>query len=328
MTERLGYSRPMSLPRRRLLLAALALPALAHAQDGAVRLIVGAPAGSGLDLAARGFAGPIGGALGVPVVVLNRPSAAGVLAAEQVAHATPDGTTLLYGSLASLAIAPALLPNLPYHPLRDFTHIAALASTGFAVAVPAASPARDVRGLVALLREKGTAANFGSSAAMVACRLAGAMLLHACGGQALHIPYQRSGDVIPALAKGDLDFAVDLRAVFQPHGAAQGALRLLAVTSAQHDPAAPGLPCLNHIYPDVELDSWAGISAPAGLPAELVQRVQAAAAASLRDPGVQELLRRAGAVAQFRAGREFTALVASDVARMPRLVAEAGLHLA
>ncbi len=318
-------------PPRRLLLAAglgLAVANPGAAQDGAIRLFVGAAAGTGIDIAARAYAQPFGAALGQPVMVMNRPSAGGVLAAEAVAQAAPDGRTLLYASLGPLAIAPQMVRPLPYHPVASFTHIARLACAGFAIAVPASSPARDVAGLVALLRAKGAAAMYGSSQGSAAYHLAGAMLVHAVGsdqrGAATHVAYRTSGEVISAAAKGELDFIVDLRPLLQPHQGPAG-LRLLAVTSGQPDPGMPELPPLRGMFPDLMLESWVGFSAPRGLPTAEAQRLETAARATLADPGVLAMLRRSGGTVEWLPGVAFSGFVGAEMQRLAGIVVAAGL---
>ena len=322
-------TRNASSPRRRLLAAGLGLTAAArpaHAQDGTIRLFVGAAGGTGIDIAARTYAGPFGAALGQPVVVVNRPSAGGVLAAEAVAKAAPDGLTLLYSSLGPLAIAPRLVNPLPYHPVTSFTHVARLACGGFALAVPASSTVRDVPGLLALLRRKGVAANYGNSRGSLAYQLAGAMLVAAAGGKAVHVAYRTTGEVIAATESGALDFIVDLRPLLQPHQAA-GGLRLLAVTSQLPDPGMPELPPLDRFLPGLVLESWVGFSAPHGLPAAEAARLEAAAQAALEDPAVGAMLLRSGATADWLPGAAFAGFVAAEMQRLGEIVAAAGIGL-
>jgi tripartite-type tricarboxylate transporter receptor subunit TctC len=329
-----GYcGRVSTLPqhhRRQLLAAGIGLAgtgtgsAQAIAQDSAIRLLVGAAAGTGIDIAARTYAAPFSAALGQPVMVINRPSAGGVLAAEAVAQAAPDGCTLLYASMGTLAIAPQMIRPLPYHPVTSFTHLARLACGGFAIAVPATSPAQDMAGLVALLRGKGAAANYASSQGSVAYHLAGAMLLTAAGASATHIGYRTTGEVIAAAASGALDFIVDLRTLLQPHHGA-GGLRLLAVTSAHPDPGMPELPPLHRLYPGLVLESWVGFSAPRGLPAADAARLEAAAHATLADPAVGAMLLRSGATADWLPGPAFSVFVGAEMQRLAGLAAAAGL---
>ncbi len=299
------------------LAATLALAAVrpAGAQEAAVRLLVGAAGGTGIDLAARGFAAPLAEALGRPVVVVNRPSAGGILAAEAVARAVPDGLTLLYSSIGPLAIAPQVVRPLPYHPLADFTHVARLACAGFALAVPAASPAQDIPGLVALLRQKGEAANFGTNTGSPAFQLAGALLLHAAGLRVTHVGYRGAAEAMVALSSGQLDFMVELRPLLQPQAQA-GRVRLLAVTGPEPDPGLPDLPLLRSFYPSVVMDSWTGLSAPRDLPPPLAAALEGAARTAMQDAALQALLVRAGAVAAWLPGAEFTGFVATEVARM------------
>jgi tripartite-type tricarboxylate transporter receptor subunit TctC len=319
MTTVLGLS-------RRALLGAALVPGSVLGQSRAVRLIVGAAAGTGIDLAARAFAQPIGQGIQATVMTINRPSAGGVMAAEAVARAAPDGETLLYSSLGPLAIAPATMPSVGYHPVRDFTHLACLGITGFAVAVPAGSPVRSVPDLLALLRRKGAAANYGTTIGSIAYRVAAGMIAQASGGQASHVGYQRPGDLIADLLRGALDFTVDLRVLMEPFASA-GQLRLLAVTSAERDPAAPDLPCMHHFVPGLELEAWAGISGPAGMAPQLVEQFEAAARAALDDPEVVAMFRRSGGRPRFLPARDYTALVTAELPRVQALVRASGVPL-
>ncbi len=306
----------------------LALPALllgtATAQDNAIKLYVGAAAGTGIDLSARGFAAPFGQALRATVLVINRPSAGGVLAAESVAQAAPDGRSLLYSSLGPLAVAPQTIRPLPYHPLNSFTHLARLACGGFVIAVPAQSPAHDLPGLIAHLRLRGGAANYATSMGAMAYRLAAEMLQQAAGTRAQHVPFRTTGEVLTALSTNQVEFAIDLRGPLQPL-AHQGEIRLLAVTSAESDPALPMLPPLARYYPGVVLESWVGFSAPRGLPPAQQARMAEAAAFTLRDPAVQTMLGRSGAVPAYMPGQAYTAFIAQELTRITQLAQHAGL---
>lgn len=320
----------MSMPRRAALAAlanAALAPGLARAQGGSppIRMVCGSSPGSITDLIARIVQPGLAQRLGQAVVVDNRPGAGGNMAAEFLARAAPDGQTLMILSGGILTLNPYLFRELPFDPLRDIRLVSRITAGGFLLAVPAAIGVRDVDGLVAHLRRKGDAANYGSPGIGFAMHVGAELFLNAVGARATHVPYRGSAAAINGLVAGEIDFLFDSRGPLAPH-LESGKVRVIANGGSLPDLAFPDLPLLSARYPEVVVQSWTALAAPARLPEPQLQRLDAALRATLADPEVTERLRQVGNGPAYLGPEDFAGFFAEERARAARGVAVAGLR--
>jgi tripartite-type tricarboxylate transporter receptor subunit TctC len=252
----------------------LSPPPGAQAQDYPTReihLINGYAAGAGADIASRIFAKHIEEALGKPVIVENRAGAFTNIGAAAVAHAPPDGYTIMFSGHTAIATNIHLFKTLPFDPVKDFVAIAPAGHISFGFAVGPQSPAKSMAGLTALLKEKGDKGTYGyaNTFGLTATEL----YKNVAGVSPLAVPYKSAGDALTGLTRGDIDFLVyDLGVLTQQEAGAR--LRVLAVTTAGRSTLRPDLPGMREAgFADYDLGAWFGIWAPANTPPAIVNRL-------------------------------------------------------
>lgn len=267
--------------------AVLAVPAMAQEwPPGPVRAIVPFAAGSATDTVARMFADRMRETLGHPVVVENRAGASGLIGAEAVARAAPDGMTILFGTNSTNAAANALFRRVPFNMEADFAPISTIASVPLLVAVAANSPYRTLGDLIAAARARPDGLSYASASASQ--RVATEMLTSMAGVRMLHVPYRASPAAVQDLIAGRVDLFIADQAVILPP-AQGGQLRVLGVTTRTRSAQMPDVPTVAEAanLPNYELFAWFVLVAPAGTPAAAIQRLNLA-------------LRRAGEDATLR----------------------------
>jgi tripartite-type tricarboxylate transporter receptor subunit TctC len=287
----------LRLVRGILVAVALCGGAAAAAQDypnRPIRMLVGFPPGGGVDITARLMAAGMTKVLGQSIVVENRSGAAGNIATEYVAKAPPDGYTILMGNTGSLAINPALYPNIGYDTLRDFAPVALVSTAPLALVVHPAVPARNLKEFIDMARREPGKVSFGTGGAGSIAHLTMELLMMQTGVSMLHVPYRGGTPAITDLVAGQLQMVVEGVPLVSPLVLA-GKLRALAVTSAQRSPVLPDVPtAVEAGYPDFVVTAWYGIVAPKGTPDAVVQRLNAAANQALADPDLRAKLAQQG----------------------------------
>ena len=277
----------MKLSRR----AALALPALAllprPAQaafpDRPVRIIVPFAAGTSSDFQARMIGERMAPVLRQPVIVENRAGAGGVVGADAVAKAAPDGYTLLLGSNGPLTNAPVLQARLPYDPERDFAAVAMISRSPVTLSVRADSPFRTVADVLAAARAKPGDLSIGSSGQGSATHFLIEQVMAAAGISLTHVPYRGSSQSVPDLIAGNIPLVMAEISTILPLWQS-GRARILAMSSAGRMPIAPEIPTLIEQGLNLTGGSWAGLVTAAGAPPEAVAALSAAVQAGLREP--------------------------------------------
>jgi tripartite-type tricarboxylate transporter receptor subunit TctC len=315
--------------RRALLGGALAMPSLAAAQtfpDRPVRLVLGFPAGTGPDLVARQLAEGLREVWPQGVAVDNKPGAAGHIAAQEVARAAPDGTTLLLGEVGQLAMAPSTHARLPYDPARDFAPIAEVAAIDFAFVVPAALPVSDLAGFAAWAKAQGQVflATFGAG---TPGHFGASLLASGAGLTAEPVHFRSTGEAMTAVLNGSqVQGMFGTVALIAPHVQA-GRVKALAVTGAERAALLPGVPTVAEAgRPDLRFEAWFGLVAPAATPAPVQAALEAAVLKALAAPALRKRLEESGFRVAARGRAEFAALIRSETTRWAEVVRATGFR--
>ncbi|MEH3085188.1 MAG: tripartite tricarboxylate transporter substrate binding protein [Xylophilus ampelinus] len=332
-TARPGAGRAARHPTRRGVLAALAAGALpaasAAAADGAwparpVRIVVPYPPGAINDVLARLVAERLGPALGQPVLVENKAGGNTVIGTQAVAAAPPDGLTLLQMPAAH-AINAALVPRLPYDPVRGFECITLAARAPFLLVAGSGLPWRSVGDLVAAAKERPGSHTFASSGNGGNAHLMGELLNHLAGIRLLHVPYKGTAAAINDVIGGQVDCTFSTYAGAAPALRA-GRVRVLGVTSARRAEAFPEIPAIAEAgYPGYDVQGWWGFAAPAGTPRPVVDRLNREINRAVQAPALRARLAGDAVETQGTTPEAFAAHLAAEIALWTRLVRQAGI---
>jgi tripartite-type tricarboxylate transporter receptor subunit TctC len=286
--------KPASWIPRRAALAWLGVAGLApqharaQASDRPIRLIVPSAAGGAPDVICRILAGELPRLLNQAVVVENKPGASGNLGIQDVARAAPDGLTLGYGNVGTLAINQSLFTRLPYDRERDLLPVATLGFVHNALVVRKDLGVSDVRGLIALAKSRPGRLTMGSAGNGTTGHLGGELFKSMSGTFIVHVPYRGSPQAITDLIGGQTDLMFDNLSSILPH-VRQGRVLALAVSGVKRSPVLPELPTVAEAgVPGYQTEAWGGIVAPAGTPRERVLRLNAAINQVLTTPAVVE----------------------------------------
>lgn len=317
---------------RRMLIAlalfSLATSAIAQPTDARpIRLVVPFPAGGATDALARLLLPGLAERLGQPMVVDNRPGAGGIPAAELVVRAAPDGQTLLLATSSIHSTGPALNPNLPYDVVADFTPLSLLAVSPYLLLISATVPADTLEGFIAWAKARPGAVNYGSSGIGTTPHLTCALFDALAGTRMVHVPYRGTGPVYAELRRGDVHALCDVQSTAAPHLAA-GAVKALAQTGQAASPLLPGVRAAAEVLPDMRSEVWFGLFGPARMAPAQAQRLQGAAMAALRDPGLRERLAALGAEARGEDGAALARAAATEREQWVRLVRDQGIRTA
>ena len=318
---------------KRLLVAGfcclLALPVFAQ-QDypsKPVRIIVPFAPGGSTDIFARYIAEKLGPALGKPVVVENRAGAGGNIGADAVAHAPPDGYTLLMATTGVMAINNALYPNMTYDAAKDFEPVVFAASITNVLVVAKDFPAKSVKELVAIAKEKPGTLSLASSGAGSSTHLSSELFKSMAGIELLHIPYKGSSQAITDVLSNRVSMLIDN----MPSAIGfikDGRLRALGVTGSTRSPALPDVPTIAEAgVPGYESLSWSGIAVPAGTPKEVIARLNREINAVLAQPDMREKFAQAGAETIGGSPEQFAQHIRGEREKWTRLIRERGIVL-
>ncbi|CAA9439975.1 MAG: BUG/TctC family periplasmic protein [uncultured Ramlibacter sp.] len=291
--------------------ASFALPTFA--QDRTTRIQVGFPPGGSADTIARLLAEKMRASLG-NVIVENRPGAAGRVVLGELKRAAPDGQTLVLSPSGATVIAPWLYPNLPYDPVKDFTPVSRISTFDFAVTVGPAAPQGDIKAVLAWMKANPDRANYATSGNGTVPHFAGVMLSQATGVPLTHVPYRGGAPAAQDLIGGQIPMMMDTASETIEHHKARK-VRIVAVTGEQRTKALPDVPTLKESGINVAADAFFGLYGPAGMPADVVARIDKAVADALRAPDVQDKIFSFGLVPNHAPSSE---LAATQVAHLKR----------
>ncbi len=307
-------------PSRRTALAAICL-AMAAGSAGAwpdkpVRIVVTFAAGGASDIVARTISEPLAKALGQPVVVDNKPGAGGTIGGAEVVRAAPDGHTLMLSNSTPLSIGPFTLPKPPYDPVRQFSHVAMLGIAPVAIlAHPKTGPAslKDMPKFYAGGGGVSGGSAFGSGGPGSIGHIVGEMLKHELKFSMTHVPYRGGAPMTTDLIAGTIPVGIDVITAYVPM-MKSGQLKGLAVTSRSRSPLAPDVPSVVELgHPQLVAENYFGISGPAGLPKEVVDKLAGALAAIVADPAVQKRFEDLGITPLKMSSAQFTDYVAKQI---------------
>jgi tripartite-type tricarboxylate transporter receptor subunit TctC len=302
------------LRRTVITLAAWAATATAQAAwpEKPVRIVVTFAAGGASDIVARVVAEPLAKLLGQPVVVDNKPGAGGTIGGLDVVRAAPDGYTLMLSNSTPTSIGPFTVPKPPYDPVKQFTHVALL---GVAPVLVMANPKTGPASFKDL--PKAAAApgyTFGSGGPGSIGHIVGEMAKSALKVQMTHIPYKGGAPMTTDLISGQIPVGIDVITAFVPM-VKDGRIRGLAVTTRTRSPLLPDVPSVVELgWPQLVAENYFGISGPAGLPAEVVDRLTAAVDKVVADPAIVKRFEELGITVAKGHSAQFTEFVAKQVA--------------
>jgi tripartite-type tricarboxylate transporter receptor subunit TctC len=311
------------------LLGAL-LPLTSRAQDYPVRpihLIVPFPPGGVADIIARPIADRLATSLGKPVVVENRGGVTGTLGASYVAHATPDGYTLMLGTTNEIAMSPTLYQSMPYDPTTAFAPITPVAVFPDVLVVGAQVPVKTLADLVAMARAKPNTVTFASSGVGSTNHLTAEIFQRQANVTILHVPYKGGGPALADVYGGQVTaiFATLPSAVGLIKG---GKLRALAVTGLNRSNVLPDVPTGKESgMPELVVTTWNGVLAPAGTPPDVVARLHKALADAAADPALKQIFGALGAETELISPEQFGLRIRTDFDRWSAVIKQAGIAM-
>lgn len=323
----------MKIPRRTSMAALAALSLLsvmsstANAQatfpSKPIRLIVGSPPGGAPDIVARIVAQSMN--LGQPVIVENRNGAASMIAAELVAKAAPDGTTLLIGSQTVVAVAPIINKIKSFDPQKDFTGVVLIGSAPLVLVAGSALTANTVPEIIALAKSKPGVLDYGNGGVGTSPYMAGALFGVMTGTKITSIPYPGEQAAMTEIMAGRLPMMFANASAAMPH-VKSGRLRGIAVTSPTRVNVAAGLPTVAESgIPGFEIGTWLGIMAPTGTPAAVVSKINAEVRRVIAEPAVKEKLNAQGFVLVDESPDQFNRYLKSEYAKWSKLIKDADI---
>lgn len=292
-----------------------------------VKIIVGFAPGGGSDIIARVVGQKLGEMWGQPVVVENKPGASGVIGADVVAKAAPDGYTLLVSSATSTAVAATLYPKLPYDVLKDLQIVTVIGTTPSLLVINPSLGPKTLQEFVALARKDPGKVFFGGSGQGSTGHLTGELFNLSLNIKTGHVPYKGEPPALTDVMSGNLTYMFSSLPVVLPLVKA-GQLRALAVTSVRRSPAAPEYPTIAEAgVPEFESVAWNALYAPAGVPKAVIQRINADVAKVLQLPDVKERLTQLGVDIVANSPEQATEYLKSETAKWAKVIKAANIRV-
>lgn len=292
-----------------------------------LRILIPFPAGGASDAIGRSIGDQLATQLGQPVVIDNRPGAAGRLATEMLVRAEPDGYTLLVGGVGPMAISPAVYRKLPYDTLRDFVPVTLAGEIINVMVIHPSSGVKTVPEFIAWRKKRSGDVRYGSSGPGQLDHLAGEFFQRLANVPLTHVPYKGGGPALVDLVSGDLQLMFSTYVVALPH-IKSGRLRAIAVTSAKRQALLPDLPAIAEAVPGYGVSNWNGIFVPAKTPARVADRLFAEVKKALTSPEVKRRQNNVGIEPVGSATRgEFVQFIRADMARWAKIVKDANISI-
>ena len=292
-----------------------------------IRIIVAyTPAGT-TDILARAIGQKMSERWGQPVIVENRPGAAGNIGTELAAKATPDGHTLIMGTAGTHGINVSLYKKLNWHPLKDFAPVSLVAMVPNIMVVSNALPVKSVKDLIAYARANPGKLSYGSPGNGSTAHLSMELFKSMTGTSLVHIPYKGSAGVLADVMGGQIAVTIDNMPVYLPQ-VKTGKIRALAVSPAKRSAAAPEIPTIAEAgVPGYDSGAWFGLLAPAGTPRAVVELLAAETARILQLPDVSRRISELGAEPVGGTPQQFTELIKSEIAKWAKVIKDANVEL-
>jgi tripartite-type tricarboxylate transporter receptor subunit TctC len=294
--------------------------------DHPIKLIVPSASGGPTDIPARMTAGFIP-KLGQPGVVENRPGAGGALGARSVASSPPDGYTLLVGNTSVFAVNPAVSASAGYDPLQNFAPIAKFSESFQILVVHPSLPVTSVKELLDYIRANPGKLNYAHSGIGGLPHLTAELFIARTGANIVGVPYRSGGEAVTAVLGQNVQMTFEAISILLPL-IREGKVRALAVTSRARTALAPDLPTMMEAgVPDYEVTTFNGIAAPAGTPAPIIGKLNAAINEGLLTPATKETLAKLGAVASPGSPEEFASFIAAELAKWKSVAQQANVKI-
>ena len=306
------------------LLLAFPLAGLAAYPDRPIRLVVAFPPGGAVDFYARVVQAPLSEILGQSVVIDNKPGASGMLGAGIVAKAPADGYTLLLGNIASLAINVGIYPKMPYDPQKDFTAIARTVDVEYAMVVNPLLPVKTVPELIAYAKANPGKLSYGSAGSGSLPHLGTELFKAQTGTDMVHVPYKGGGPMVTDLLGGSIQVVIADQANLMPH-VQSGRLRALAVATTKRSANVPELPTIAEAgLPGFDATAWQGLVGPAGMPPDVVKRLNEAFNKVMAMPAVRDKLVGAGLAPIGGTPEQFSRFIGDEIAKWAKIAKDVG----
>ena len=291
-----------------------------------VRIVVPYPAGGTTDLMARALQEPMQKTLGQPVIVDNKPGAAGAIGAREVAKSPPDGYTMLFSNNGPSSTTPLLVKDAGYDGLKDFAPVSLVSTAPLFVVVNAAVPANDLKSFIDYARTQPNGLEYASAGIGSLGHLASELFARMAGIRMIHVPYKGQAPTSNAVMTGEVKVLITTSSSVMNGYITAGKLKLLGVSTPEPSALAPGAPVVASVLPGFKVEIWFGLLAPAGTPADVVARLNDAVAKAIALPDLQQRFVNFGVIAASSSPRRLHDLIAEEVPRWTQTVREAGIR--
>jgi tripartite-type tricarboxylate transporter receptor subunit TctC len=289
-----------------------------------ITIVVPFPPGGSSDIVMRLVSHKVSESTGQTIIIENRPGAAGNIAAMAIKNAPPDGYLLMMGHTGTHAINASLYTDLKFDPVKDFQPITALISFNNILVVPATSPAKSVADLVALAKTRPEGLSYGSQGIGTGGHLLGVLLAKHAGIKLVHVPYRGIAPAVTDTVAGRMDMLFASYVSIRPHVEA-GRLRMLAIASTQRHPNIPEVPTMTEAgYPDVQMQQWFGLFAPAGTPEPIVKKLNAEFVKALQSDEVRDQMQAQVVFVIPGTPEDLGNIVKRDIVRLGEVVRASG----
>ena len=301
----------------------------AHAQafpTKPIRIVVPYPAGGTTDLMARALQEPMAKTLGQPVIVDNKPGAAGAIGAREVAKSAPDGYTMLFSNNGPSSTTPLLVKDAGYDGLKDFAPVSLVSTAPLFVVVNAAVPANDLKSFIDYARTQPNGLEYASAGIGSLGHLASELFARMAGIRMIHVPYKGQAPTSNAVMTGEVKVLITTSSSAMNGYITAGKLKLLGVSTPEPSALAPGAPVVASVLPGYKVEIWFGLLAPAGTPADVIARLNDAVTRAIALPELQQRFVNFGVIATSSSPRRLHDLIADEVPRWTQTVRDAGIR--